>query len=576
MKTLASGNEAIARGAWEGGALVATAYPGTPSTEILEELVKYPAVDTSWSPNEKVALEVGMGAAFAGARVLVTMKHVGVNVAADPLMTLSYTGVNGGLVLVTADDPGMHSSQNEQDDRYYARFAKIPMLEPSDSDEARRFTKLGFEISEQFDTPVLLRSTTRISHGKSIIELEDRVVPEREITFERNPQKFVMIPAYARKRHLVLEERYAKLKEYSENTDINRIEEGSDEIGIIAAGAAYYYAKEAVPDATFLKLGMPYPFPEKLARELASKVKKLVVIEELEPFLEEQLLSLGIAVDRKPTEYKLGEYDPDRVRQYLGIKVAESEEAENVPPRPPVMCPGCPHRPVFAMLKKQKMIVTGDIGCYTLGSLPPLQALDTCVCMGAGIGHAFGMSRVVSDEEKQKIVAVIGDSTFVHSGITSLIDVIYNKGCTTVFILDNRTTAMTGRQEHPGTGKTLKGEPTAELDFVKLCQAIGVEDISVVDPYDVPELEKTIKRAVATPKLSVVITNRSCVLIREDRPEPLRIDQELCKQCGICFKTGCPAIVDKDGTYVIDSQKCWACGLCEKLCPFGAVMEGEE
>ena len=573
MQKLASGNEAIARGAWEAGVLMATAYPGTPSTEILEEIAKFPEVDASWSPNEKVALEVGMGAAFAGARVLVVMKHVGVNVAADPLMTLAYTGLKGGLVLVSADDPGMHSSQNEQDNRFYARFANIPLLEPGDSEEARQFVKLGFEISEEFDTPVMVRTTTRISHGKSVICHEGRAVPEREIACEKDPGKYVMVPAYARKRHKAMLARLERLSAYTESTPINRLEPGNEQLGIITSGICYQYAKEVSPEATFLKLGMSYPFPETLVRELASQVKRVVVVEELEPFLEERVQRLGIEVQPKSAEGKLGEYHPDRVREVLGLPVANAHPSSKGSGRPPVMCPGCPHRPVYVVLKKLNLTATGDIGCYTLGTLPPLKALHTCVCMGAAIGHAFGIGRVVSEQDKRKFVAVIGDSTFIHSGITPLIDIVYNKGDSTIIILDNRTTAMTGRQEHPGTGRTLKGESTVQIDLAKLCKAIGVEDVTTVDPYDLETLEETIKRAVGSLKPSVVITNRPCILIRSERPRPLTIDQELCKQCRICIQAGCPAILDKDGEIVIDSSKCWACGLCQQLCPFGAISE---
>lgn len=574
MRELASGNQAIARGAWEAGVIMATAYPGTPSTEILEEVAKYPEIDASWSPNEKVALEVGMGAAFAGARVLVAMKHVGVNVAADPLMTLAYTGLKGGLVLISADDPGMHSSQNEQDNRYYARFAKIPMLEPSDSEEARQFVKLAFEISEQYDTPVMLRCTTRVNHGKSIINLEERVVPERPIAFDRNPQKYVMIPAYARKRHEVVEERFQRLAQYSQECPLNRLELGSDELGIVTSGASYHYAREAVPEATFLKLGFSYPIPESLVREFVSRVKKVIVVEELEPFLEEQLLQIGVSLQPKPVAFRLGEYDPDRVRELLGKPVADVQAGDAPPARPPVMCAGCPHRPVFTVLKKMKMVVTGDIGCYTLGSLPPLAALDTCVCMGAGIGHAFGMTRVLPEEQRKKVVAVIGDSTFIHSGITPLIDIVYNKGNATVIIMDNGTTAMTGRQEHPATGRTLKGEPANQLNLPQLCKCIGVEDVAVVDPYDIVAVQEAITKAVEADHPSVVITNRPCVLIRSNRTEWLRIDSELCRKCGLCAKTGCPAILDREGEFMIDSSKCWACGLCRQVCPFEAIVEG--
>jgi len=578
---LFSGNEAIARGAYEAGVRVAAGYPGTPSTEILENIVNYESIYAEWSPNEKVAFEVALGAALGGARSLVTMKHVGVNVAADPLLTASYTGVNAGLVLVSADDPGMHSSQNEQDNRHYARFAKIPMLEPSDSQEAKDFTVRAFEISEQYDTPVLLRTTTRVNHGKSVVCLnEPAEVPIRK--FEPDPQKYVMIPAHARKRHLAVEERMGKLREFVESTDLNKVEWGDTSIGVVTSGISYQYVKEVLPQASVLKLGMTYPLPEQRIRDFAAKVERLYVVEELDPFLEDEIRALGISVIGKDRFPATGELSPERVAAGFGLEVtASSVPTTNVPPRPPVLCPGCPHRGFFHVLRKLKAIVTGDIGCYTLGVLPPLETMDTCVCMGASIGNALGMKRAQPSDDTRPVVAVIGDSTFVHSGITGLIDAVYNNTPVTICILDNSTTAMTGGQDHPASGKTLRGQDTYRLDLPSLAKAVGVEDVLVVDPYDLEAVERSLKYATQLSKPSVVITSRSCMLKTKQRPAPVFVNTDICTGCRLCLRLGCPAIeftTNKEGKLEphINPTLCRGCGVCIQVCRVGAIGRKQE
>lgn len=582
MKRLLSGNEAIARGAYEAGVRLAAAYPGTPSTEILEALADYPDLHSQWSPNEKVALEVALGAAFAGARALVAMKHVGLNVAADPLFTASYTGVKGGLVVITADDPGMHSSQNEQDNRHYARAAKVPMLEPADSQEAKDFTVRAFEMSEQFDTPVLVRTTTRVSHSKSVVAL-NKPKSARKPSFERATDKYVMIPAHARRRHEVVEERMTQLRLLSDGCAENRIEWGDRALGIIASGVAYQYAREACPKASFLKLGMTYPLPDQLIQEFAGGVERLVAVEELDPCIEEHVKSLGLAVEGKSLLSITGELGPESVASALGGDChAASEPVGDLPVRPPVMCPGCPHRGLFYVLKKLKLTVTGDIGCYTLSVLPPLVTMDSCVCMGASIGNAVGFERALGTQEG--VVAVIGDSTFVHSGITGLVEIAYNGAGTTVIILDNGTTAMTGGQDHPATGRTLRGESTHRLDLEALARAIGIEDTEVVDPYDLGATEAAVRRAVASPEPSVIIARRPCVLLdRSARGQPLAVDPELCRRCGVCFLTGCPAIEgavgqeDEQGRRqpIINPLLCVGCEVCSQVCQFGAIKASD-
>ena len=580
MKKLLSGNEAVARGAYESDVRVASAYPGTPSTEILETIsAEFPEIYAEWSPNEKVAFEVGTGCSFAGGRTLVAMKHVGVNVAADPLFTLSYTGVKGGFVLVSADDPGMHSSQNEQDNRNYARFAKIPMLEPSDSQEAKNFVLQGFHISEQFDVPVLLRTTTRIAHSKSLVELGERDEVGEPTGFVRDCQKFVMIPAYGRQRHRIVEERVEKLRLYSDESSLQRMEMKDEEIGIITSGISYQYTKEALPQASVLKLGMTYPLPQKLIREFANRVKRLYVVEELDPFLEGQIREMGIEV--QGVGKRLGELSPDVLAEFFsdaGARLPSQRVVQTdmtLPARPPAMCPGCPHRSVFYVLKKKKLTVTGDIGCYTLSVLPPLETMDTCVCMGASIGSAMGIEKAT--RRSDNVVAVIGDSTFVHSGITGLVDMVYNRSKGTVIILDNETTAMTGRQEHPGTGMTLMGERTTRLDFVSLARTLGVEYVRKVDPYDLNTLESVIDEAVNLDALAVIVTNRPCLLLRRDREvRRAEVDADVCVGCQLCLQLGCPAISSlspDDKRVKIDPVLCTGCMVCASVCKSEAISE---
>ncbi|WP_333870387.1 indolepyruvate ferredoxin oxidoreductase subunit alpha [Desulforamulus putei] len=589
MKELLSGNAAIARGAYEAGVTVGAGYPGTPSTEILENFAKYPDIYAQWSPNEKVALEVGAGASIAGARVLVTMKHVGVNVAADPLFTLAYTGVNGGLLLVSADDPGMHSSQNEQDNRFYALMNKIPCLEPADSQEAKDMVGLGLDISEQFDTPVMLRLTTRVSHSQSFVELKEPG-PRTLRPYSKDPLKYVMVPAHGRLRRVFLEERTARLKEYSENCPVNFIEWGDRSLGVITSGISYHYVKEVLPRASVLKLGLTNPLPEKLIRAFAAGVAQILVIEELEPFLELQIRALGIAAKGKELLPSYGELSPalmaERLskagfpvaREYLAAAAAGQEAAdEPLPGRPPVMCAGCPHRGVFYTLKKLKLIVSGDIGCYTLGSLSPLSAMDTCICMGASIGAALGMEKA-NPELARRTVAVIGDSTFLHSGVTGLMDVVYNGGTSTVLILDNRTTAMTGHQENPATGTTLLGKPAPEVDLAAVARAVGVNRVRTVDPMNLAELERAVKEEVAAPEPSFIIVRRPCMLLKKNTAaQPVAVDKETCVNCGMCLQLGCPAISRREGKAHITAIQCNGCGLCIQVCKKGALTKrGDE
>lgn len=580
QKTVLSGNEAIARGAFEAGVKVASAYPGTPSTEILENVINYPGIDASWAPNEKVALEVAIGACFGGARALATMKHVGLNVAADPLFTLSYIGVRGGLVLVVADDPEMHSSQDEQDSRNYAKFAKVPMFEPSDSEEARAFTRLAYEVSERFDTPVLLRSNTRISHGKSIVTPQEPVSGLPEPALVRDPAKLVMLPANARRRHPVVEKRIVDLEAWSCEQPFNRVEEGKGDVGVITSGIAYQYAKEVLPDAHVLKLGMVYPLPKDLIRSFASRCKTLYVIEELDPFLEEQIRAMGIAVIGKELFPLCGELTPGRVRAALTGKTETPAfaPAEPLPNRPPNMCPGCSHRGVFYELKRLGAFVTGDIGCYTLAALPPLSAMDSCVCMGAGISNATGLAKALPPGERSKVVGVMGDSTFLHTGINSLMDMVYSQTQATVVILDNRSTGMTGRQDNPATGYSLAGEPAPAVDIETLCRALGVRDIQVVDPYDLDATRAALQGAMSRPEPSVVISQRTCMLERRgaaERKLPLFVDAGKCVSCKACLKIGCPAIEwnaegEGKGKAVVNQLLCVGCGVCQQVCKFDA------
>ncbi|MBN1521294.1 MAG: indolepyruvate ferredoxin oxidoreductase subunit alpha [Candidatus Aureabacteria bacterium] len=515
-KALLSGNEAVALGAYEAGVHVVTGYPGTPSSEIIPALIPYKEVNIEWSVNEKVALEVAMGASFCGARSLVTMKHVGVNVAADPLMTLSYTGVKGGLVLVSADDPDCNSSQNEQDNRHYARFAKIPMLEPSDSQEARDFTKEAFRISEKYQTPVMLRITTRICHTKTQVVFDKKRDEKAVEGFKKDPSCFVMIPSYARKKHAHVEERHIQLIEESESSRLNVIEKGEKPVGIITSGVSYQYVKEAADSEWIFKLGFSYPLPEKKLRDFAAKMEKVYVVEELDPFLEEELIYLGIDVVRRSAKFYLGELSTEKTIEILEKRFPKEQETilplPHAPSRPPVLCKGCAHRSVFSVLKKMDYIVTGDIGCYTLATLPPLSALDTCVCMGAGVGHAQGFFKAKKD---QRTVAVIGDSTFIHSGIAPLINAVYNKNQLTVVILDNRTTAMTGGQPHPGVDYTVRGEKTTALDFEALGRALKLDTVRVVDSYNLEEVEESLMEAEQAKGVSLIVARRACVLLKK-------------------------------------------------------------
>ena len=570
MKKLLFGDFAVARGAWEAGVKVASAYPGTPSTEITEELARYEEVYSEWSPNEKVALEVGIGASVRGARAIVSMKHVGLNVACDPLFTASYTGVNGGLVIAVADDPSVFSSQNEQDTRLTAVSAKVPVLEPSDSAEARDFTKAAFELSEKYDTPVILRLTTRVAHSQSLVELQERTeVPVR--AYERNIQKYVMMPANARVKHVFVEERMQKMSEDADALPLNRIEEGSAELGIICSGGVYQYVKEALPGASVLKLGMVYPLPYKLIEKFAGSVKRCIVAEELAPHIETLVKAAGIQVEGKNIFPLCGEFSAGLIRKCV-LGAGQDAKPAAVPARPPVLCAGCPHRGVFYVLSRLKLNVLGDIGCYTLGAVPPLGSMDAVVCMGASIGMAIGFDKA-DPEAHRHSVAVIGDSTFIHSGITGLIDAVYNKSHITVVILDNRTTGMTGHQNHPATGKTIKNEPTYELDLAEVCRAVGVGSVRTVDPYDLPALEGALKAALSEEEVSVVIAKHPCVLLAKRLYKGFSVNDK-CKNCRACMKLGCPAIVKGEKGVSIDVSLCTECGLCRSVCKFGAI-EGE-
>ena len=577
MKDLYLGNQAVARGLYESGCTVVSSYPGTPSTEVTEFAATYDEMYCEWAPNEKVAMESALGAAIAGARAFCGMKHVGLNVAADPLYTASYTGVNGGLVIVVADDPGMHSSQNEQDSRHHAIASKIMMLEPADSAECLEFTKKAFDLSEKFDTPVILRLTTRIAHSRSLVELSDRVeVPNKK--YEKDPMKYVMMPAMARGRHKFVEERIVNQTNWAEDCDINTIEinEGS-KIGVITAGVCYQYAKEALGNkASYLKLGCVYPLPVNKIKEFASKFDKVYVIEELDDVIETHCKKIGVDVIGKDVFTFLGEYSQSYIAEVvLGEKADSLTTDIEIPGRPPVLCAGCPHRGLFYELKKEKVTVSGDIGCYTLGALQPLGMIDTCICMGASVSALHGRNKA-DEANASKSVAVIGDSTFIHSGITGLINIAYNKSNSTVIILDNSITGMTGHQQNPTTGYTIKGDPTAAVSLEKLCAAVGINRVVVVDPYDLAATQKAIKEELAADEPSVIISRRHCALLKHVKHNPpLKIDKDKCTSCKMCMKIGCPAISIKDGKAAIDFTQCVGCNVCSQLCKFGAIGGNE-
>ena len=579
MKQLMSGNEAVARGAYEAGVRVATAYPGTPSTEITEFIARYSEINAEWSVNEKVALEIGIGASIAGARALVTMKHVGLNVAMDPLMSVSYPGVNGGLVIAVADDPGQHSSQNEQDTRYSGIAAKVPVLEPSDSQECRDFVIKAFQISEQFDTPVILRLTTRVSHSQSIVQTGER----QEIAlkdFETTEGKYVVAPAYARKRRVIAEDRLHKLAHFAETSDLNTVAQTKSPVGIITSGVAYQYAREVLPQANILKLGITYPLPRRKIESFAGKCKQLYVVEELEPIFENTIKSWGIEVTGKEKLPTIGELSVSIVREALTGKRLSSESLNlpyPLPLRPPVLCPGCHHRGPFYVLKKLKLRVSGDIGCYTLAAFPPFSAMHTSICMGASIGMAFGFEKARGKEYAKESVAVIGDSTFWHSGITGLVNIVYNRGHSTVIILDNAITAMTGHQDNPSTGQTLNGTETLSINFEDLAKSIGIRRVTVVDSYDLDQLEKVIREETAADEPSVIITKRPCILKSKSlESRPFQVKTSYCKSCKKCLSLGCPAISWENNKALINDTLCIGCGLCMQVCSFDAIGCKEE
>lgn len=575
MKKLLLGNAAVARGAYEAGVRVVSSYPGTPSTEITEEIVKFPEIYCEWAPNEKVGAEVAIGASIGGARAMSCMKHVGLNVMADPVFTVSYIGANAGLVLCVADDPGMHSSQNEQDSRHYAEAAKVLMLEPADSQECKDFIKAAFDLSEEYDTPAFLRLSTRVSHSQSLVELGER--EERElIPYEKNIAKNVMMPGNAIKRHVVVEERQRKLCELAKTTSLNKIEDNGSKIGVITAGISYMYAKEALGDmVNYLKLGMVYPMNAELIGEFAKGLDKVFVIEELDPFIENFCRSAGVDVVGKEAFTLLGEYTPAMIRKAVfGEDSAESRSIEQIPVRPPVMCAGCPHRGTFYVLKKLGLVVSGDIGCYMLGAVAPLASVDTTICMGASVSAAHGMAKARGAEFNKKLVSVIGDSTFIHSGITGLIDIVYNKGANTVIILDNSITGMTGHQDNPTTGYTIRKEPTKQVNLLTLCKSIGIDRVVVADPFDLKNFEKVVREETAADEPSVIIAQRPCALLKTVKYTGHCHIGEECRRCGLCMKLGCPAISKKDGGSIyIDPTQCNGCGLCLNVCPFGAIKK---
>lgn len=571
-KKIMLGNEAIARGAYEAGVKVSSAYPGTPSTEVSENIVKYPEIYAEWAPNEKVATEVAIGASMAGVRSMTMMKMVGLNVASDPLFTAGYIGVNGGMVLVVADDPGIYSSQNEQDTRMIGRAAMVPVVEPSDSEEARVFTKRAYELSEKYDTPVILRTTTRLAHSQGIVNLEDRVEVDDK-PYERNIAKNVMMPGNAIKRHVFVEGRLNKMAEDANTLDINKVEYNDTKIGIITSGIPYQYVKEVLPNASVLKLGLVHPLAKGLIQEFASKVDRLVIVEELEPVIEEQVRAMGIECDGKNIFTIQGEYSANMLREKLLGEKIEVEQPAAAPARPPILCPGCPHRATYSVLKKLKIHAAGDIGCYTLGAVNPLGVVDTTVCMGSSISTLHGMEKAKGKDYIKNWVAVIGDSTFLHTGVNSLMNMVYNKATGTVIILDNSTTGMTGHQDHPATGKTLSGEEANIVLLDELCHALGVKHVQIVDAFDIKKLEEVVKEEVARDEVSVIIAQSPCALLKSyvSKGKCFTIPEK-CKKCGLCLASGCPAITkNPDGTVSIDQTLCNGCGLCMQNCHFGAI-----
>lgn len=579
-KVIMLGNEAIARGAYEAGVKVSAAYPGTPSTEISEYLVQYKEdLYCEWSPNEKVATEVAVGASIAGTRAMSCMKHVGFNVAADPAYSVSYMGVNGGLVIIVADDPGLYSSQNEQDTRMVARAAQLPVIEPSDSSEAKEYIKMAFELSEQFDRPIVYRTTTRLAHSQGLVTLEDRKVPEDK-PYVKDIRKTVMMPGNAKLRHIEIEKRNKELAEAANTLPINRVEMNDTKIGVITSGIPYQYVKEALPNASVCKLGLVNPLPRKMIEDFASKVDKLYIVEELDPVIEEQVKSWGIECVGKDIFTVQGEYSANMIRERILGETLEIDQPAAVPGRPPILCPGCTHRSVYYTLKKLKMHAAGDIGCYTLGAVAPLSVVDTTMCMGSSISTLHGMEKAKGKEYIKNWVAVIGDSTFLHTGVNSLMNMVYNQATGTVMILDNSTTGMTGHQDHAATGKTLMGDPTYAIDIPGLCRAMGIKNVVEVNAFDIETLEKTIREEVAKDEVSVIITKSPCVLLSKEKKPLYTAHSDKCKKCGMCMKPGCPAMTkNADGTVYIDDTMCTGCGLCEKLCKFNAielVKAGEE
>ena len=578
MKKLSLGNEAAARGLYEAGCSFVSSYPGTPSTEITECAAKYPEIYAEWAPNEKVAVEAAFGASLAGKRSFCGMKHVGLNVAADPMFTIAYTGVNAGMIIGVADDAGMHSSQNEQDSRNYAKAAKLPMLEPSDSAEALAFAKLAYEISERFDTPVLYKMCTRVAHSQSVIETSERVLPAQK-PYEKQPQKYIMMPGFAKKRHPVVEERLKKLAEFAETAPCNRVEEGkSHKLGIITSSTSYQYVREVCGEEVgVLKLGMVWPLPVKLLSDFAAAYETVVVVEELDGFIEDFCKSIGLHVEGKNRFSNIGELSQNLVASGLGLAVPQGKALdEPIPARPPVMCAGCPHRGLYYVLSKLKLTVIGDIGCYTLGAVAPLNAVDSVICMGASVSGIHGFNKANDNATAGKTVAVIGDSTFMHSGMTGLVNIAYNDSHSTVIILDNSITGMTGHQQNPTTGFNLKGDPAAKVDLEALCHALGIRRVRVVDPYDLAQCETALREELAAPEASVIISRRPCALLKYVKhKKPLKAETEHCVGCKMCMKIGCPAISMKDDHVQIDTTLCTGCGVCRQLCKFGALQEGE-